>query len=80
MVVTVPMTAPTTAISATADTTSRVRSDQRRRGAGGVGRWGWGWVRRWGQVRRWAAPTARRLRQLRQLRRQTPVYPPGLMR
>ncbi|AWN28477.1 hypothetical protein DKG71_22220 [Streptomyces sp. NEAU-S7GS2] len=28
------MTAPTTAISATADTTSRVRRDQRRRGAG----------------------------------------------
>ncbi len=39
MVVTVPMTAPTTAISATAETTSRVRSDQRRRGGASDG-WG----------------------------------------
>lgn len=31
IVVTVPITATTTAISATAETTSRVRSDQRRR-------------------------------------------------
>ncbi|MGP8300342.1 hypothetical protein ACTPOK_20930 [Streptomyces inhibens] len=37
MDVTVPMTAPTTAISATDDTTNRLRSVQRRRGEGAGG-------------------------------------------